>query len=143
MILTHSVSVCLATEPCDLRKSFDSLSVIVREQLKHDPISRKVFVFINKARNRIKLLYWDGTGLWVMAKRLEQGRFSRPQGLKARSTKLALKPEALAQFSTQKIEKSIPDDGIESRNATKCEAISARITADKPERAPLEVLEFL
>ena len=95
MILTHSVSVCLATEPCDLRKSFDSLSVIVREQLKHDPISRKVFVFINKARNRIKLLYWDGTGLWVMAKRLEQGRFSRPQGLKARSTKLALKPEAL------------------------------------------------
>tara|TARA_B100000497_G_C7595538_1_gene358016 strand:+ start:382 stop:756 length:375 start_codon:yes stop_codon:yes gene_type:complete len=95
MILTHSVSVCLATEPCDLRKSFDSLSVIVREQLKDDPLSRKVFVFINKARNRIKLLYWDGTGLWVMAKRLEQGRFSRPQGLKARSTKLALKPEAL------------------------------------------------
>ncbi len=95
MILTHSVSVCLATEPCDLRKSFDSLSVIVSEQLKDDPLSRKVFVYINKARNRIKLLYWDGTGLLVMAKRLEQGRFCRPQGLKTKSTKLALKPEAL------------------------------------------------
>ncbi len=95
MILTHSVKVCLATEPCDLRKSFASLSVIVREQLEEDPLSRKIFVFINKARNRIKLLYWDGTGLWVMAKRLERGRFSRPQGLKAKSTKLALKPEAL------------------------------------------------
>lgn len=94
MILTHSVKVCLATEPCDLRKSFDSLSVIVREQLSDDPLSRTVFVFINKARNRIKLLYWDGTGLWVMAKRLEEGRFCRPKGLQGK-TKLALKPEAL------------------------------------------------
>ena len=95
MILTHSVKVCLATEPCDLRKSFDSLSVIVREQLKEDPLSRKVFVFLNKAGNRIKLLYWDGTGLWLMAKRLEQGRFYRPKGLSVTTGKLALKPEAL------------------------------------------------
>lgn len=95
MILTHSVKVCLATEPCDLRKSFDSLSVIVREQLKEDPLSRKVFVFLNKAGNRIKLLYWDGTGLWVMAKRLEQGRFYRPKSLSVTTGKLALKPEAL------------------------------------------------
>ena len=94
MILTHSVKVCLAIEPCDLRKSFDSLSVIVREQLGDDPLSRTVFVFINKARNRIKLLYFDGTGLWVMAKRLEEGRFCRPKGLQGK-TKLALKPEAL------------------------------------------------
>lgn len=94
MILTHSVKVCMATEPCDLRKSFDSLSVIVREQLGDDPLSRTVFVFINKARNRIKLLYWDGTGLWVMAKRLEEGRFCRPKGLQGKA-KLALKPEAL------------------------------------------------
>ena len=95
MILTHSVKVCLATEPCDLRKSFDSLSVIVREQLREDPLSRKVFVFLNKAGNRLKLLYWDGTGLWVMAKRLEQGRFSRPKGSSTTTGKLSLKPEAL------------------------------------------------
>jgi transposase len=95
MILTHSVKVCLATEPCDLRKSFDSLSVVVRDQLGDDPLSRSVFVFINKARDRIKLLYWDGTGLWVLAKRLERGRFCRPAGLQTKTNKLALKPEAL------------------------------------------------
>ena len=95
MILTHSVKVCLATEPCDLRKSFDSLSVVVREQLGCDPLSRTVFVFINRAGNRVKLLYWDGTGLWVLAKRLERGGFCRPRCVTAGTNKIALKPEAL------------------------------------------------
>jgi transposase len=95
MILTHSVKVCLATAPCDLRKSFDTLSALVREQLKEDPVSRTVFVFINRARNRVKLLYFDGSGLWICAKRLERGRFSHPQSLQARGVKMALKPEAL------------------------------------------------
>lgn len=95
MILTHSVKVCLAVEPCDLRKSFDSLSAVVRNQLAADPLSRTVYVFLNRARNRIKLLYWDGSGLWVMAKRLEKGRFSRPDGLAASGGKIRLRPEAL------------------------------------------------
>jgi transposase len=69
MILTHSVKVCLATRPCDLRKSFDTLSVVVREELREDPLSRKVFVFLNRGGDRIKLLYWDGSGLWILAKR--------------------------------------------------------------------------
>lgn len=95
MILTHSVKVCLATRPCDLRKSFDTLSVVVREELREDPLSRKVFVFLNRGGDRIKLLYWDGSGLWILAKRLERGRFCRPRGLSQGDTKLALKPEAL------------------------------------------------
>jgi transposase len=95
MILTHSLKVCLAVEPCDLRKSFDSLSAVVRNQLAADPLSRTVYVFLNRARNRIKLLYWDGSGLWVMAKRLEKGRFSRPDGLAATGGKIRLRPEAL------------------------------------------------
>lgn len=95
MILTHSLKVCLAVEPCDLRKSFDSLSAVVRNQLAADPLSRTVYVFLNRARNRIKLLYWDGSGLWVMAKRLEKGRFSRPDGLAASGGKIRLRPEAL------------------------------------------------
>ncbi|HSG41241.1 MAG TPA: IS66 family insertion sequence element accessory protein TnpB [Thermoanaerobaculia bacterium] len=95
MILTHSLKVCLAVEPCDLRKSFDSLSAVVRNQLAADPLSRTVYVFLNKARDRIKLLYWDGSGLWVMAKRLEKGRFSRPDGLAATGGKIRLRPEAL------------------------------------------------
>lgn len=95
MILTHSVKVCLATRPCDLRKSFDTLSVVVRDELREDPLSRKVFVFLNRHCDRVKLLYWDGTGIWILAKRLEKGRFFRPRPLTEGEFKIALKPEAL------------------------------------------------
>ena len=95
MILTHSIKVCLATRPCDLRKSFDTLCVVVREQLGEDPLSRKLFVFLNRNCDRVKLLYWDGSGLWVLAKRLERGRFCHPRSLSGDGVKLALKPEAL------------------------------------------------
>ena len=95
MILTHSLKVCLATQPCDLRKSFDTLSVVVREQLREDPLSRKVLVFLNRNCDRVKLLYWDGSGLWICAKRLERGRFCHPRSLVGDKAKVALKPEAL------------------------------------------------
>lgn len=95
MILTHSIKVCLATRPCDLRKSFDTLSTVVREQLCEDPLSRKVFVFLNRKCDRVKMLYWDGSGLWILAKRLERGRFCHPRALAGENIKLALKPEAL------------------------------------------------
>lgn len=95
MILTHSVKVCLATRPCDLRKSFDTLCTVVREQLREDPLSRKLFVFLNRDADRVKMLYWDGSGLWILMKRLERGRFCRPGALCAGGEKLALKPEAL------------------------------------------------
>jgi transposase len=95
MILTHSVKVCLATQPCDLRKSFDTLSVVVREELREDPLSRKVFVFLNRQGDRVKLLYWDGTGLWILTKRLERGKFCRPRAAANGEAKLALKPGAL------------------------------------------------
>lgn len=95
MILTHSVKVCVAVRPCDLRKSFDTLSVVVREELREDPLSRKLFVFFNRAADRVKMLYWDGSGLWILMKRLERGRFCRPRGLQEGDTKLAIRPEAL------------------------------------------------
>ena len=78
MILTHSLKVCLAVEPCDLRKSFDSLAAVVRQALGEDPLSRKVFVFANRPRDRVKLLYWDGTGLVMAYKRLEEHSFTWP-----------------------------------------------------------------
>ena len=95
MILTHSVKVCLATQPCDLRKSFDTLSCVVEEELKEDPLSSKLFVFLNKRCNRVKLLYWDGTGLWILTKRLERGTFARPKPSDKTKPKLHLKAEAL------------------------------------------------
>ena len=82
LTLSGSLRVFLAVEPCDMRKSFDSLHALVTGQLGEDPRSGAVFVFTNKSRNRIKLLHWDGTGLWVHAKRLEKGTFSWPNGNK-------------------------------------------------------------
>ena len=62
----------------DMRKSFDTLSAIVREQVKHDVLDGALYVFVGKDRRRAKVLYWDGTGLCVLAKRLEKGRFAAP-----------------------------------------------------------------
>jgi transposase len=60
----------------DMRNGFDGLSGIVRNHLKKDPISGDVFIFINKTRTHIKLLYWDGDGFALFYKRLERGRYS-------------------------------------------------------------------
>ena len=91
------VRVHLYGRPVDMRKSFNGLWSAVSDQLREDPKSGALFCFINKDRTRLKLLYWDGTGVWVLAKRLEQGRFSWAAATDER-TKIALAPEALAML---------------------------------------------
>lgn len=91
----HSIRIFVAVDPVDMRKSFNGLWSAVTERLHEDPKSGAVFCFINKDRSRLKLLYWDGSGVWVLAKRLEQGRFSWPAPSEA-SAKLSLTPEALS-----------------------------------------------
>ena len=76
--LSAATRVLVATTPVDLRGSFNRLYSLVVERLKADPLSGHLFVFTNRLRNRMKVLYWDGSGLWVCAKRLEKGRFSWP-----------------------------------------------------------------
>jgi len=71
--------VYLATGPTDMRKGFDGLYALARDRIGEDPLSGHVFVFCNGPRTRVKVLYWDGSGLWVCAKRLEKGRFSWPE----------------------------------------------------------------
>jgi transposase len=91
----HSVRIYVAVQPVDMRKQFNGLWAAASEQLGEDPKSGAIFCFINKERTRLKLLYWDGTGVWVLAKRLEEGRFSWPAPSAAKA-KLTLTPEALA-----------------------------------------------
>jgi len=71
--------VYVAAGATDLRKNFEGLYGLVRDRLACDPLSGHVFLFSNVQRNRLKLLFWDGSGLWVCAKRLEKGRFRWPE----------------------------------------------------------------
>lgn len=91
-----SLKVFVAVEPCDMRKGFNGLHALVTEKLGEDPKTGALFVFTNRRRNRLKILFWDRTGLWVCTKRLEEGSFSWPQGTDAGAAKLRLTPEALS-----------------------------------------------
>jgi len=75
--LSAAVRVYLAAEPADMRKSFDGLFALA-SGLALDPLSGHLFAFVNKRRDRVKVLYWDGDGLAVWAKRLERGTFRIP-----------------------------------------------------------------
>ena len=77
--LGSSHSYYLYRAACDMRKSFDSLSGLVRNELDRDPASGEVFVFINKRRNSVKLLHWEKDGFVLYYKRLEKGTFTPPR----------------------------------------------------------------
>ena len=99
----------MALEPCDLRQGF-GLETLVRERLGEDLRQGALFVFTNRRHTRLKILYFDGTGLWLLTKRLEQGTFSWPRSggaIDPQSAKLKLAPEALAMLT----------DGIDLRGA--------------------------
>lgn len=65
-------------QPCDMRKQFDSLAALVTSAMGHDILSGDLYLFVGRTRTRAKVLYFDGTGLCVFAKRLERGRFAAP-----------------------------------------------------------------
>ena len=75
---TRQVAVYAYARPVDMRKSFDTLAVLVKSELRREVLSGDVYVFVGKTRRRAKVLYWDGTGLCLFAKRLEKGRFAAP-----------------------------------------------------------------
>jgi transposase len=104
---TGGLRVFLAVEPADMRKGSEGLHALVSERLGENVRGGALFVFTNKKRTRLKVLYFDGTGLWLMTKRLEEGTFAWPKMEEIGSAKLALRPEAFAMLT----------DGIDLRGA--------------------------
>jgi transposase len=93
--LGPATKIYLAVEPVDMRKGFEGLFGLVRDQFGQDPLSGHLFLFTNRTRTRVKALVWDGTGLWVCAKRLERGRFRWPE---AHTQSVSMRPEELAML---------------------------------------------
>jgi transposase len=83
MINTQGVQIWIATAPIDMRQGFDRLAARVREQLGHNPLGGHLFVFRNKSGERVKVLWWDGTGLVLYYKRIERGQFRFPASSEA------------------------------------------------------------
>jgi transposase len=91
-----SLRIFIALDACDMRAGVNTLHALVGDRLKEDSRSGTLFVFTNRRRKLIKVLYWDGTGMWLMTKRLEQGTFFWPRAAQEGQVKLELRPEAFA-----------------------------------------------
>jgi len=91
------VRVYLCTSPTDMRKGFDTLAALVREQLHHDPLSGSLFLFAGRGKDRLKILYWDTDGFAIWYKRLEEGTFRLPAPKKVGAS-VELKASELAML---------------------------------------------
>jgi transposase len=74
------VKVFVCTLPTDMRRSFDGLAQVASQVVRQDPLSGHLFVFINRRRDRVKVLWWDDDGLALFYKRLEEGTYELPVG---------------------------------------------------------------
>jgi transposase len=96
---SSSLKIYIALDPCDMRAGANTLHALVADKLKQDTRSGALFAFSNKRRSLLKVLYWDGSGLWLMSKRLEQGTFFWPRAAEEGQTQLELKPEAFVMLT--------------------------------------------
>ena len=78
LTIAAQTRIFIALHATDMRKGFDGLSGLVSDMLKQDPLSGALFLFVNRRRDRMKVLYWDGDGLAIWYRRLEQGTFQIP-----------------------------------------------------------------
>ena len=83
--------VYLATGVTDMRKSINGLSIMVSELLGHDPFDGSVFVFCNRHRDKLKILYWEHNGFWLYYRRLDKGEFQWPADLSQQTLSLTLR----------------------------------------------------
>jgi len=92
------VSIFIAAEALDLRRSFDGLAAVARDVLRQDPLSGALFLFFNRAADRVKLLWWDRTGYCILYKRLERGTFRVPRALTPDATSVTIDAAELAKI---------------------------------------------
>ena len=93
LTLTPAARIFVAVAPVDLRRGFDGLSAYVQTVLEQEVLAGGLFAFTNRRRNRLRLLWFDGTGLWVATKRLEGGTLNWPAG---EGAAVGLRPEQLS-----------------------------------------------
>jgi len=105
--LPPTVRVFVATAPCDLRKQFDGIAVLVEQGLQHDPRSGHLFVVFNRRGDQVRILFWDRQGYCLFAKRLERGRFRLPWD----------QPAAGATVEMEAAELALILEGIDLRGA--------------------------
>lgn len=86
LTIPENVRIYLAAGATDMRKSFDTLAAVTRTVIGQDPQSGHLFVFCNGRRDRLKILHWESSGYWLLAKRLEKGTFSWPDAKQASVT---------------------------------------------------------
>ena len=78
MLFGFNQPIWFYRSPVDFRKQIDGLMILVADTLKQDPTSGHLFIFRNRQANKLKLLYWDNNGFWLLYKRIEKGRFKLP-----------------------------------------------------------------
>jgi transposase len=96
-MLPTSVRIMLCTQPQDMRRSFDTLAQVVRQQLGEDPQSGSLYVFVGKRPTRAKVLWWDRNGFCLLYKRLHRALFEVP-ALNADTAAVQISPSALAEL---------------------------------------------
>jgi transposase len=111
--LVQSIRVFVCTRPADMRYSFAGLFGLAQDIMKQDPLSGHLFVFRNRKRDRLKILYWDRDGLAIWYKRLEKGTFQFPTDLKPKARSRSEKPQTSAEITTDEL--SLLLGGIELR----------------------------
>ena len=89
LTFSHSLKICLVAGVTDMRCGFDGLSAIVSGSLELDPLDGSLFVFANRKRDRLKILYFERGGFWLLARRLEKGSFNWPE-TKLRSVEMSV-----------------------------------------------------
>ncbi len=91
-------AIFVATERFDLRRSFDGLAGIVKEILRQDPFSGALFMFFNKAADKMKIIWWDKSGYCVLYKRLERGTFRIPQAIEPGARSVVIEAVEMAKI---------------------------------------------